>query len=46
MKIKEMLKKELTKKELELLPTSFDLVGDVLIFNQFPDELIKKELKN
>ncbi len=43
MKIKEMLKKELTKKELELLPTSFDLVGDVLIFNQFPDELIKKE---
>ncbi len=43
MKLKELLKKELTKKELSILPSSFDFVGDLLIFNDFPIELIKKE---
>ena len=43
MKLKELLKKELTKKELSILPSSFDLVGDILIFNDFPVELKKKE---
>src|SRR3989344_6304512 len=43
MKVKELLQKKLTKKELELLPSSFDVVGDILIFNEFPQELEKKE---
>ncbi|MBR9700010.1 methyltransferase domain-containing protein [Candidatus Woesearchaeota archaeon] len=43
--LKELLKKDLTKKELEMMPTSFDLVGDILIFADFPKELIKKEKK-
>lgn len=43
MKLKELLKKELTKKQLEVMPTSFDTVGDILIFNEFPEELNKKE---
>ena len=43
MKLKQLLKKELTSKELALLPSSFDLVGDILIFNDFPVELKKKE---
>jgi tRNA (guanine37-N1)-methyltransferase len=42
-KIKELLKNKLTKKELELVPTSFDVVGSILIFSDFPKELIKKE---
>mgnify|MGYP001596848540 CR=1 FL=1 len=43
MKLKEVLAKKLTKKELALLPTSFDTVGDIIIFNEFPLELEKKE---
>jgi len=42
-KLKELLNKELTKKQLEVMPTSFDTVGDILIFNDFPEELKKKE---
>lgn len=42
-KIKELLKNKLTKKELELVPTSFDIVGSILIFADFPKELVKKE---
>ncbi|MCK5282285.1 MAG: class I SAM-dependent methyltransferase family protein [Nanoarchaeota archaeon] len=41
--LKQLLSKELTKKQLEALPTSFDLVGDILVFSDFPDELSKKE---
>jgi tRNA (guanine37-N1)-methyltransferase len=41
--LKESLKKKLTKKELELLPSSYDIVGDILIFADFPKELSKKE---
>ncbi len=44
-KLKDLLKKELTKKELEVMPTSFDVVGDILIFSDFPDLLEKKEKK-
>ncbi|MBR9690495.1 class I SAM-dependent methyltransferase family protein [Candidatus Woesearchaeota archaeon] len=43
MKLKEMLKDELTKREIRLLPSSFDVVGDILIFTDFPKELEKKE---
>lgn len=42
-KLKEYIKEKLTKKEIELLPTSFDVVGDIAIFNSFPKELTKKE---
>lgn len=43
MKLKQALKNKLTKKELALLPSSFDVVGDILIFADFPSELDKKE---
>ncbi len=34
-----------TKKESEFVPKSFDVVGDIAIFNEFPEELKKKEKK-
>jgi tRNA (guanine37-N1)-methyltransferase len=42
MDLKESLKGKLTKKELESLKTSFDVIGDVAII-EIPDELKKKE---
>ena len=33
----------LTKKQLSLVPSSFDIVGDLAIFSDFPKELEKKE---
>jgi tRNA (guanine37-N1)-methyltransferase len=33
----------LTAKELAVMPTTFDVVGDIMIFAGFPDELKKKE---
>ncbi len=42
-KIKDFLKGKLTKKEISLVPSSFDMVGDILIFSDFPEELSKKE---
>ncbi len=41
--LKHYLKNKLNAKELELVPTSFDVVGDIMIFSDFPKELIKKE---
>lgn len=41
--LKQLLKQELTKKQLEILPTSFDILGDILIFSDFPAKLEKKE---
>lgn len=41
--LKYYLKNKLPRKELKLLPSSFDAVGDILIFSEFPKELIKKE---
>ena len=41
--LKFYLKDKLSEKELELMPTSFDVVGDILIFSDFPKELSKKE---
>ena len=41
--LKYHLKGKLTKKELEFVPSSFDVVGDILIFSEFPRELSKKE---
>lgn len=43
--LKTLLKGLLTQKELAIMPTSFDVVGDILIFLDFPEELSKKERK-
>jgi len=37
--LKQALKSKLTKKQLEILPASFDIVGDILIFADFPVQL-------
>ena len=42
-KLKDILRKKLTKKELSLVPSSFDMVGDIIIFSDFPQGLSKKE---
>ncbi|MBW2976289.1 hypothetical protein KY347_02475 [Candidatus Woesearchaeota archaeon] len=42
-KLKDFLGKKLTKKELSLIPSSYDIVGSILIFSDFPRELVKKE---
>ena len=41
--LKFYLKDKLNEKELLLVPTSFDVVGDIMIFSDFPKELAKKE---
>src|SRR3989344_2386201 len=41
--LKYYLNDKLSKKELALMPTSFDVVGDIMIFAEFPKELVKKE---
>ena len=41
--LKTLLEKILTKKQLDLMPSSFDTVGDILIFSEFTKELEKKE---
>ncbi len=43
MKLHELLKKKLKKKEVQLVPRAFDTVGSIAIFNEFPQELKKKE---
>lgn len=43
--LKQLLKSLLSSKELDFVPRSFDVVGDILIFADFPDELVKKEEK-
>ncbi len=43
MKLYKNLKLILTKKELSLMPRSFEVVGDILIFSRFPQQLKKKE---
>ena len=41
--LKEALKNKLTKKQLDLVPSSFDIVGDLAIFSDFPKGLRNKE---
>ena len=41
--LKYYLKDKLTAKELKFVPSSFDAVGDILIFSEFSKELAKKE---
>jgi len=42
-RLKDLLKGKLTKKELKIIPSSFDVVGNILIFSDFPEQLFKKE---
>ena len=42
-KLKDLLRKKLSKRELNLIPSSFDMIGNIIIFSDFPKELIKKE---
>jgi tRNA (guanine37-N1)-methyltransferase len=42
-KLKDMLKGKLTPKEIGLVPSSFDRVGKLIIFSDFPKSLFKKE---
>ena len=42
-RLKDLLKKKLTEKQLALLPSSYDVVGSILIFSDFPEQLSKKE---
>ncbi len=41
--LKQSLKNKLTKKQLELVPSSYDMVGDLAIFSDIPKELKNKE---
>lgn len=44
MEIKNELKKILNKKEMEVMPRSYETVGDIIVL-ELPDELRKKEKK-
>lgn len=41
--LKKLLKNKLTKKQIKLLPSSYDIIGSILIFLDFPKELEIKE---
>ncbi|MEA2036805.1 MAG: class I SAM-dependent methyltransferase family protein [Nanoarchaeota archaeon] len=41
--LKATLKGKLPKKLLDLVPSSYDTVGDLAIFSDFPEELVKKQ---
>lgn len=41
--LKEALEGKLTKNQIKLVPKSFDIIGDILIFSDFPDALKGKE---
>jgi len=43
LRLKDYLKNRLTKKEFDIFPTSFDIVGDIAIFADLPKELNRKE---
>mgnify|MGYP001598128064 CR=1 FL=1 len=34
---------KLTNGEIKLIPSSYDIIGDIVVFNEFPEELKKKE---
>ena len=41
--ITELLKEKLSDKEIKAVPKSYDIVGDILLFIDFPDELKRNE---
>ncbi len=42
-KLRDFLKDKLTKKELSIVPSSFDMIGSIIIFSDFPKKLKKRE---
>lgn len=42
-KLRDLLNGKLSDKELFLIPSSFDMVGNIVVFSDFPKELGKKE---
>ena len=42
-KLKDILVGKVTKKEIGLIPNSFDVIGQIMVFSNFPEELKKKE---
>ncbi len=42
-KLRDLLNGKLSDKELSLVPSSFDMVGNIVVFSDFPKELGKKE---
>ncbi|MBW3019815.1 hypothetical protein KY334_00835 [Candidatus Woesearchaeota archaeon] len=43
MRLKELMSSILSEEEVNIMPMSFDTVGDIVIFNDFPEELKDKE---
>jgi len=43
MKLKQSLSRKIPKKLISLVPSSFDVVGSIAIFNDFPKELVKHQ---
>lgn len=43
MQLRELLLECLTEEEVSRVPSSYDIVGDIMIFSDFPEELTKKE---
>lgn len=43
MRLKQALAGKLSKKELSFVPTSFDVIGDIAVFNDFPKQIKKRE---
>ncbi|MCX6710011.1 MAG: class I SAM-dependent methyltransferase family protein [Candidatus Woesearchaeota archaeon] len=41
--LKEALAGKLDEREISIVPSSFEIVGDIIIFSDFPEELKKKE---
>ncbi len=41
--LKKLLENKLTKKQLDILPSSYDMIGSILVFSDFPEKLKKKE---
>lgn len=41
--LRKLLAEKLTEDEVRLVPSSFDIVGDIAVFQNFPEELKKKE---
>ena len=42
-KLEDLLKGKVTREELGLVPSSYDIVGSIIIFSDFPKELAIKE---
>ena len=41
--LKDELKSKLSKEEIKIMPSSFDVIGSIAIFNDFPEKLKRRE---